>query len=104
MQSGYSSLVDVGRAHYGLLPVSLFLRDRYESVRKIGRVKCPLLSIHGERDTIIPVSLGRKLFDAAGDPKELYLLPAAGHNDLIHVGGHEYLARIDAFLRKHLER
>ncbi|MBN1443977.1 MAG: alpha/beta hydrolase [Planctomycetes bacterium] len=102
LQSGFSSLVDVGRTHFGIFPVSLFLRDRYENLRKIDRVECPLLMIHGERDTIVPVELGRRLFDAAREPKEIYLLPAADHNDLIFLGGAEYLDRVDDFLRRHL--
>jgi fermentation-respiration switch protein FrsA (DUF1100 family) len=41
--------------------------------------------------------------DAANDPKELLLVPRAGHNDLPWVGGQTYLAAIDQFIRKHVE-
>ena len=39
----------------------------------------PLLLIHGERDAIVPAHHSKLLYDAAAQPKELWLLPAAGH-------------------------
>ena len=39
----------------------------------------PLLLIHGERDTIVPPHHSRQLYEGAGEPKELWLVPAAGH-------------------------
>lgn len=38
------------------------LRDRYESDAYIGSVHCPLLILHGEKDEVIPVAMGRKMY------------------------------------------
>jgi fermentation-respiration switch protein FrsA (DUF1100 family) len=103
LQSGFSAAVDVARRVYPFLPVSLLMKDRYETRRRISEVTAPVLVIHGERDTIIPSDFGRALFDAAAGPKEWYLVPGADHNDLPWVGGQAYLERMDAFLRRFVE-
>lgn len=88
LQSSFNSLVAAGRYHFPILPVGLLLIDRFESDRHITRVQCPLLHLHGERDGIIPLPLGEKLFQAApeqssaGVEKQLVLLPNTDHNDV----------------------
>lgn len=103
LQSAYPSLVEVARRAYPFLPVRLLMIDRYECEEKIGRVQCPVLFIHGERDSLIAPDLGRALFERASEPKEWYEVPGAEHNDVPWVGGTEYAARIQAFLRRHLK-
>jgi uncharacterized protein len=89
LQATFSSLVDAGKHHYPLLPVNWILRDRFESIRRIGRVTCPLAMVHGQRDRIVPFEQGRRLFEAApqgsssGVPKQFFALPEAGHNDIL---------------------
>ena len=46
----------------------------------IGAVKAPLLVTHGAADTLIPVEHGKALFAAANEPKELVVVPQAGHD------------------------
>jgi len=78
------------------------MKDRYECMEKIQRINCPLLIIHGERDSIIPIGVGRDLFEAAKAPKKWFPMPGADHNDLPWIGGTAYLEKIDAFLRRHI--
>jgi uncharacterized protein len=100
LQSGFSSALAVARKAYPYLPVRLLMKDRYECMEKIQKIKCPLLMIHGERDSIIPIGVGRDLFEAAKGPKEWFPVPGADHNDLPWTGGRAYLEKIDAFLRQ----
>lgn len=102
VQSGFSSAVDVARRAYPFLPVALLMKDRYEASKTVGQIGAPLLVIHGAADTIVPQQLGRALFEAAAEPKEWYLVPRAGHNDLPWVGGKDYLRRVEAFLLQHV--
>jgi uncharacterized protein len=102
LQSGFSSALAVARKAYPYLPVRLLMKDRYECLEKIQKVSCPLLIIHGERDSLIPIGIGRELFEAAREPKEWFPLPGADHNDLPWIGGRAYLEKIDAFLRRHV--
>jgi fermentation-respiration switch protein FrsA (DUF1100 family) len=45
---------------------------------------------HGDRDLIIPVRMGREVFEAAAHRGELLIVPGAGHNDVADVGGRDY--------------
>lgn len=98
LEAPFTSITDVAAKAYPFLPVRLLLLDRFDSLSRIADVQAPLLIIHGERDRIVPVALGRQLFKAAPEPKKAVWLPRAGHNDLIlHGLGEavvEYLDRI----------
>jgi uncharacterized protein len=80
--SPFTSLCDIGRYHYRFLPVSLLLKDRYNSLVKAKKVQAPTLLIHGEKDTIVPVQFAKTLFQKISAPKEMLLVPDCGHNDL----------------------
>lgn len=53
--------------------------DKFNSVRKIGRVSCPVLVIHGDSDHTIPIWHGRALFRAAPPPKRILEVPGGDH-------------------------
>ena len=82
LEAPFSSAVDVARGAYFFLPVDLLMRDRYPSVDHVARIDAPLHLVHGELDRIVPVRLGRRLFEAAVEPKQALWLPGHGHNDL----------------------
>lgn len=82
LEAPFSSAVDVARDAYPFLPVDLLMRDRFTSVDHIARIGAPLHLVHGEMDRIVPVRLGRRLFEAAVEPKQALWLPGHGHNDL----------------------
>jgi fermentation-respiration switch protein FrsA (DUF1100 family) len=60
----------------------------------------PLLLIHGELDALILAENSRRLFAAAHEPKELYILPNAGHGGFLQAAPEEYPRRILDFLKK----
>jgi len=98
LESTFSSLSEASRIFFPILPADLLLGRHMDSTAKIGHIRAPLLFIHGDRDELIPLSLGRKLYDAAPDPKEFYTLQGAGHNDTYLVGGNPYFHRIRDFV------
>ena len=97
LESTFSSARDVARVAYPFLPVQFVLRTKFDSFEKIRSIHLPLLSSHGDRDSIIPISLGRKLYDAANQPKRFYLVKGADHNDIFWIGGKAYLEQIRDF-------
>jgi fermentation-respiration switch protein FrsA (DUF1100 family) len=97
LESTFSSAADVARSALGP-PAALLVRNRFDSSAKIGRVRCPILFFHGDRDDIVPYPLGRRLFEVASEPKSFETIRAACHNDTIEVGGPPYFRRIGAFL------
>ena len=69
----------------------------FDSTRKIPGIRAPLLVIHGDRDQVVPFEQGRKLFEAAGEPKWFWALAGAGHNNLIDAAGAQYRERLREF-------
>ncbi len=98
LESTFTSLSSVARRLFPFLPRGVPLGESYASLEKIGRVRCPVLVIHGDRDELIPVEEGLELYRAAPEPKELYIVPGAGHNDVSMMAGDGYAHRIAAFL------
>lgn len=91
LDSPYTSLADVGVERHPFLPVRLLLVDRYETMRFIGRVHAPLLVVHGEKDEIIPVRMGRAVYAAAREPKTLAVIAGAGHTDHSRFGSYRVI-------------
>lgn len=89
LEAPFTSLVDVAAHHYWWTPARWLLRDRFDSIGRIAAVDMPLLIVHGERDRQVPLKFGKRLFAAAVEPKELRLLPEAGHVDLYDHGAAE---------------
>lgn len=80
LDSPYTSIVEIGARAYPFLPVRLMMRDRYESNRWfISKLSAPILIVHGGRDGVVPVEMGKELFAMATAPKKLLLYPDAGH-------------------------
>ncbi len=86
LESAFTSAADVAQRHYWYLPARYLVRDRFDSLARIGRIGAPLLVVHGERDNIVPVDLGKALFAAAREPKDAAFIAEAGHNDLYSYG------------------
>ncbi|MGG5823008.1 alpha/beta hydrolase [Falsiroseomonas sp. HW251] len=87
LESPYTSLLDLAHRHYPLLPATLLLRDRYDSLSRIPAVRAPILILHGARDGLVPVEMAHRLKAAATAPVELHELPNAGHDDIATWGG-----------------
>ena len=100
LESPVPSIPRMARLTFPYLPLGLLLSTRYDSLAKIGAIETPLLLLHGDKDDIIPINEGRRLFDAASEPKTFYTIQGAGHNDTYSVGGEEYLAALSDFLER----
>ena len=97
LEAPFTSAVDVAAGAFPLFPVRWLMRDRFHSDRLIGALKVPLLVIHGDKDTVISASLGRRLFDLAPEPKRFVSIAGGTHVDL-HERGSGAVAQ--AFLRE----
>ena len=95
----FASLSDMARIHYPAIPGAAWLaRNRYNSLARISANESPLLILHGDQDAIVPLSQGRKLFEAANQPKQFQLLPGAGHDDTYLTRRGAYWGTISSFL------
>jgi len=98
LQSTFTNARDMARQFFPLGLLQPLLGIRFDSTAKIKDVPCPKLFIHGNKDEIVPFGIGRALYELARPPKSFYEVDGAGHNDLIWVGGSEYIKRIQDFL------
>ncbi|MEO8118753.1 MAG: alpha/beta fold hydrolase [Rhodoferax sp.] len=87
----FTSMLDVvGSFKWGWLPLSGFITQRFESVSKVAGIGSPLLVVHGSEDQLIPASLGRKLYEAAQEPKRFVLVKGGSHHNTNSLGQAQY--------------
>lgn len=100
LESGLSSASDMAALILPWAPawVHKYGENHFESARKLEQVSAPVLVAHGTRDRTIPVEQGYKLYTAAREPKRLIIVEEAGHNDLVTIGGREYLDTVADFI------
>ena len=99
LESPFTSAVDVGALRYPFLPVRYLMQDQYRSDQYIAKVTAPVLVVHGGRDRVVPLDMGKQMFKLANEPKEFILLPEAGHNDHDQFG---LVAKVQMFISKHV--
>lgn len=98
VEGAFTSIPDMARHAYPFLPVWPFLQTRYDSFTKMGQVEAPVLVLHAEKDEVIPLSMGRRVYEAAKGTKAFHAISGAGHNDTVAVGGEGYFAILREFL------
>ncbi len=100
IESGFTSVPDLGSRLYPFLPIRLLARYQYATIDKVGRITIPKLIIHSQQDEIIPFEHGRAVFEKAAEPRE-FLQIRGGHNEGFLVSGSLYITGMDRFLSRH---
>jgi fermentation-respiration switch protein FrsA (DUF1100 family) len=99
LASTFTSVPDMGADLYPLLPVRLLARIHYNTLERLPQIKAPILVIHSRDDDIIPYAHGRRLFEAAGQPKQ-FLELEGGHNEGFVFGREVWIRHLDRFLQQ----
>jgi hypothetical protein len=102
LESTFTSIADVGAASYPFLPVRLLSRLQYNTLKRMPDIDCPVLIVHSPEDRLIPYAHGRRLFEAAQEPKE-FLTIKGGHNDGFIISAQAYEAKLEEFIRAYVE-
>lgn len=97
LEAPFTSIVAVAKTRLPWLPVERLTMDRYDSLSKIGHVHVPLLIYGGDEDRVIPPSHFEQLHAAANSPRQLVVIPGAGHVDVWECGGERHVLE---FLRQ----
>ena len=88
---------------WGWVPVGPFITQRFESLKKVASIGSPLLVVHGSNDSVIKPALGRKLYEAAAEPKRFVLVDGGSHHNTNAVGQAAYRgALVEMFGISHL--
>ena len=91
VEGTFTSIADiVSASKWGWVPVSFLITQRFEAVKRVAQTGSPLLVVHGADDQLIAPALGRKLFDAAAEPKMFVLVEGGSHHNTNLVGLPQY--------------
>lgn len=85
LEGAPASILAIGQRRYPYFPIGLLIRNPFQSISRIDAVGSPILFLHSPEDAVIPISEGRRLFDAARPPKEFVEVQ----------GGHVYAVERD---------
>jgi len=80
--SPFTSLADVAKNRFWFYPTSILVNNSFDSLTLLTQYRNPVTIIHGDKDQIIPLGLGQKLFESLNTQKNFVTISGAGHNDL----------------------
>ena len=101
VESTFTSIRGMVKNLYPYLPsgvVTSFLRTHYDSLSKIASARAPVMVVHGDSDETVPMTEGRRLYEAATHPKRFHTVVGAGHNDVYAIGGERYFKALRSFI------
>ncbi len=93
LEAPFTSALAVAERYYWYMPVRLLMKDQFRSDERIGKVKAPLMIMHGVHDRVVPYPMGERLFDLANQPKHIVRFLDGGHEDLDANGALNAVAR-----------
>lgn len=97
LEGAFTSAIDRGQEIYPYIPVRWLAGSRFGSLEKISSVGVPQLFLHATADEVIPLAHGRRLFEAASEPKTFVELEG-GHGDAFDVDSARYFGSIARFV------
>jgi uncharacterized protein len=103
LDSTFTSAPDMARKMFPFLPIRLLCKFQYDSISRIGKAGCPVLIAHSRKDEMIPFACGKRLFEAAKQPKQ-FVEMAGLHNDGGIMSDTNHIKVVEEFLAKHLGR
>lgn len=84
---------------FNLFPIDWILTQEFDSISKVADLHVPKLFIHGTADDRVPAYMSEELYQTAAAPKQLYLVPSAGHNNVAETAGLRYLQVVQQFIQ-----
>lgn len=100
LEGAPASLVNISQQQYPFFPMRLLMRNPFESISRIDRVHAPILFLHSPEDAVIPISEGRRLFNAARGDKT-FVEVRGGHVDATTLDTEHFYGAIRTFLVTH---
>ena len=83
----------------GLNSLKFIAGNSYNSLEKITKLKSKILIIHGDKDKVIPYSMGIKLYNAYSGIKKMITIKNGGHNNLQDIDPTLFWNEIDSFIK-----
>ncbi len=91
VEGAFTSIPEVFQTlRWGWLPVTALITQRFDAAERIGKVKMPVLVVHGSGDSLILPALGRALYERAKEPKRFVLVDGGTHYSTNGMGARQY--------------
>lgn len=90
LEAPFTSLKEVAKRHYGIVPDFMIQDFLLDNETKIASLKSPVFILHGTEDEVVPFEMGKRLFEKAPEPKHFLEVKKAHHNDISVVGGADF--------------
>jgi fermentation-respiration switch protein FrsA (DUF1100 family) len=100
LEEPFTAVADVGQKLFPFVPVRLVVRNKYDTLSKISRLRSPLLILHSRDDEMFALTHAQRLLAAAPEPKRLVELRGS-HNDAFLVSAPTYRQALAEFLAPH---
>ncbi len=97
LEGAPDSVVDIGQQRYPFFPIKLIIRNPFNAIERIGRVRAPLLFLHSPEDAVVPFVHGKRLFEAAPAPKT-FVEVRGGHIESSEIDRDVFYGAIARFL------
>jgi fermentation-respiration switch protein FrsA (DUF1100 family) len=101
LESTYTSVPDVAAEQYPIFPARQLVRAQFDNLSRMDRIDAPVLVIHSPDDNVIPYEHGRRLFAAAGEPKQ-FLQLSGSHAENFQTSARRYVRGLETFLDTHI--
>src|SRR5262249_47440747 len=102
LQSAFTDIRRIAKENYPIFaiwPPSLFPRPYYDNAAALKDLKCPVLIIHGEKDTEVVIDHAHVLYASANEPKYFLLLPNTEHAEIAAVDSNAFVTQVSTFIR-----
>ena len=96
LETPFTSMINAAKKFYPYIPVNLLLKDRFENFKKIKNINSPVLIMHGEKDTIVPFTMGKTIYQLANEPKYSYFTK---HDDHMMVYNEPMIKTLKNFIK-----
>ena len=104
VQSSFTSMtqqvLDLRVKELQLFPIQIILNQKFNSIKKVKSLQMPVLFLHGTSDNVVKYYHSKALYNAAPEPKELFLVPKGNHFNIYQPNNYSYLKAIVQFMEK----
>ena len=90
-EAPFHSMTDMAGLHAPFIPVSLLMKDSYQSNLALGGLNVPLVWMHGTADGVVPFAQGKRLYEGYDGPKTAKVFEGGLHTNLWGLGGREFI-------------
>jgi uncharacterized protein len=98
VEAGFPDARSAVRGSPVLAPLAWLASYRFPAADFLNRAAVPVLQLHGDRDSVIPIALGRELSERIRGPKTFVVIPGGDHNDTVAPDQGAYWSAIEHFI------